>query len=37
MADVATMGPELVVAYPEDTVEVCLEVMTKKVEGVEQQ
>jgi CBS domain-containing protein len=30
VCEVATMGARLVVAYPEDTVEGCLEVMTKK-------
>jgi CBS domain-containing protein len=30
VSEVATMGARLVVAYPEDTVEGCLEVMTKK-------
>lgn len=31
VCEVASMGPDLVVAYPEDTVEGCLEVMTMKV------
>jgi CBS domain-containing protein len=31
VCEVATMGAGLVVAYPEDTVEGCLEVMSKKV------
>lgn len=33
VCEVATMGSELVIAHPEDTVEGCLEVMTKKVGG----
>lgn len=31
VCDVATMGSELVVARPDDTVEGCIEVMTMKV------
>ena len=31
VGEIATTGPELVVAFPKDTVRECLDVMTKRV------